>query len=175
MRFVLCGEWKPSPLQRVVLVFFLVFVVLFWVSSALLYFRSMSLDPQSVLDHLLGRAGEWGQPAVPRSYKVLLEMTHAHLFSMGVLLFILTHLLLFVPAPERWKVPLAVVSFTSALLEQASSWLVVYVHELFSYLKVATFVLMQVSLLLLVALLFGAVFRGGRKPSQALAPADAQK
>jgi hypothetical protein len=154
MRFVITGEWKTNRLLRLVIFMFLVFTVLFWVTNAALYFHSMSLDPQSVVDHYLGKPNEWGGPATPRSYKVLLEISHAHLFAMGILVLTLTHLLLFVPAPGGWKALLVIVSFLAALLDEASGWLVVYVHPGFGMLKVVMFVLLQISLFGIIVLLF---------------------
>jgi hypothetical protein len=154
MRFVITGEWKTNRLLRLVIFLFLVFSILFWLTNGALYFHSMSLDPQSVMDHFLGKENEWGAPAIARSYKVLLEISHAHLFSMGILIMTLTHLLLFVPAPGGLKALLVCTTFGAALAEEASGWLTVYVHRGFAYLKVGTFVLFQLSLLSIIVLLF---------------------
>jgi hypothetical protein len=154
MRFVITGEWKTHRLLRLVLFLFLVFTTLFWVTNAALYFHSMSLDPASVRAHFLGKPDEFGGPAIARSYKVLLEISHAHLFAMGILVMTLTHLLLFVPAPGGLKATLVLSSFLSALLDEASGWLIVYAHEGFAYLKVASFLALEVSLFFVIMLLF---------------------
>jgi hypothetical protein len=157
MRFVITGEWRQNRLLRLVIFLFLVFTALFWLTNAALYFHSMSLDPDVVAAHFLGKPDEFGGPAVARSYKVLLEISHAHLFSMGILIMTLTHLLLFVPAPGGLKAMAVLVTFVAALLDEASGWLIVYVHGAFSYLKVASFLVFQTALLAIIGILFAAL------------------
>ena len=85
MRFTVSPDWKDNQLLRLVLVWFLVFVALLWVTNALLYFAKMSLDPASVVAYYRGNEATFTQP---RSYQGLLEITHFHLFAMGMLLLV---------------------------------------------------------------------------------------
>ncbi|NKB16323.1 MAG: hypothetical protein HC774_04740, partial [Sphingomonadales bacterium] len=89
MRFVVTGEWRENHLLRLILASFLVYVVIFWITNALLYFARMGLSYESVVAHYQGDAERF---LTPRSYLVLLEISHAHLFAMGILLLTLTHL-----------------------------------------------------------------------------------
>ena len=147
MRFTVTPDWKDNALLRLVLAWFLLFVALLWVTNALLYFGKMGLTPSSVTAYYLGDEGGFRQP---RSYQVLLEMSHAHLFSMGILVLTMTHLLLFVPIPNRWKAWGVSVSFASALADEASGWLIRYVAPGFAYLKIGAFLALQTSLAVLV-------------------------
>jgi hypothetical protein len=90
----------------------------------------------------------------------MLEVSHFHLFAMGMLLLVLTHLMLFVPLADRLKAWLIVVPFLSAGLDEGAGWLVRFGHPAFAALKVAGFLLLQGSLALLVGLSVWAVFRG---------------
>ena len=56
---------------------------------------------------------------LPRTYQGLLEVSHFHLFAMGMLLLVLTHLVLFVPLRNGVKAWLVAVPFASALLDEA--------------------------------------------------------
>lgn len=162
MRFTITGEWKTNHVLRLIIAIFLVFMGLFWLTNALLFFSHMSFSYDSVVAHYLGQPDEWGGAAVPRSYKVLLELSHAHLFAMGILVLTMTHLLLFVPAPVKVKLWLVSATFLSALLSEASSWLMVYVSPLFAYLKLSMFVLFQLTLGGIVVMLVVALARGSR-------------
>lgn len=153
MRFVITGEWRQNQLLRLVIFLFLVFTALFWLTNALLYFHAMSFDPASVVEHFLGRPDEYGN-RLGRSYKVLLEISHAHLFAMGILVMTMTHLLLFVPAPPSAKAWLVIATFVAALLDEASGWLVVYAHPAFAWLKVGAFVVFQLALGAIIVMLF---------------------
>ncbi|GJM45086.1 MAG: hypothetical protein DHS20C21_19280 [Gemmatimonadota bacterium] len=161
MRFTVTGEWSRNDLLRLILMLFLVYVLLFWITNWILYFQKMTLDPASVVHYYLGDPEqEFGRPARPLA--AIAEVAHFHLFAMGLLVMTLTHLLLFLPVSTRTKGILVVVAFASALLDEGSGWLVRFVHPGFAWMKVGGFLLLQASLLgLCIALLVG-VLRPGR-------------
>ena len=99
MRFVVSGEFTRNRLLQVIVVLFVVYVALLWVTNAVLYFQKMSLSPSSVVDYYLGSEERFLQP---RSFQGMVEISHFHLFAMGLLLMTLTHLMLFVPL--SWNV-----------------------------------------------------------------------
>lgn len=147
MRFVITGEWARNSLLKLIIVFFLLYVAVFWLTNALLHFHKMGLTYQSVVDYYRGSEEQFLQP---RSYQGLLEISHFHLFSMGILMLTLTHLLLFVPLQPGWKAVLICLSFGSAFLDEAASWLVRFVHPFFAYVKIASFLALQGSLLIVM-------------------------
>jgi hypothetical protein len=160
MRFVITGEWTRNRLLRLIIFFFLFYLVFFWLSNALLYFQKMGLTYGSVVDYYLGSEERFLQP---RSYQGLLEVSHFHLFSMGILMLTLTHLLLFVPLSPKRKALLIWLSFGSAFADEAAGWLVRFVHPSFAYLKIASFLALQLSLLLVMGFVLFALLR--RSPS----------
>lgn len=157
MRFVITGEWSRNRLLQTIVVLYCVYVALLWLTNALLYFQKMDLGPASVVRYYLGSEDEFLQP---RSYQGLLEVSHFHLFAMGMLLLVLTHLMLFVPLAGRVKAWLIALPFASALLDEGSGWAVRFVHPLFAWAKVAGFLSLQASLAALIGVSLWAVFRG---------------
>lgn len=158
MRFVVTGEWNRNSLLRLVLALFLVYVGLFWVTNWILWFQKMDLTPASVVEYFRGDPdAEFGRPARPLG--ALAEVSHFHLFAMGMLVMTLTHLLLFLPVSLRTKATLVVVTFVSALLDEGGSWLVRFVHPGFAWLKIAAFLVMQTAMGGLVLALFIGVLR----------------
>ena len=161
MRFVVTGEWNRHQLLRLILFFFLVFVLFFWVTNWILYFQKMTLNPASVVSYYRGDPGmEFGLP--PRPLGALAETSHVHLFAMGILVMTLTHLLLFLPVSFRVKGTLTLVTFLSALFVEGASWLVRYVHPVFAWLKVSSFLVLQIALFGLVVAMMVGVIRPGR-------------
>lgn len=161
MRFVITGEWDRNRMLRIILLFFLVFVALFWVSNWALMATKIGLSPDAIAQYYRGDPdAEFGQP--PRPWAALAEQSHFHLFAMGVLVMTLTHLLLFLPVSVRVKGTLTVVTFVAALVSEGSSWLVRAVHADFAYLKLGAFYVLQASLLGLVIALLVGVARPGR-------------
>ena len=105
MRFFVTGEWSRNRLLQTIVVLYAVYVAGLWLTNSLLYFSKMGLTYVSVVEYYLGSEARF-LPA--RSYQGLLEVSHFHLFAMGMLLLVLTHLMLFVPISTRAKVtPLA--------------------------------------------------------------------
>ena len=143
MRFTVTPDWRDNRLLKLVLAWFLAYVAIFWLTNALLYFAKMTLSPASVVAYYLGDEATYTQP---RSYQGLLEITHFHLFAMGILVLTMTHLLLFVPMSTRAKAWIVSLSFASAVGDEAAGWLVRFVAPAFAYLKIASFVTLQATL-----------------------------
>jgi thiamine biosynthesis lipoprotein ApbE len=154
MRYLITGEWNRHRVMRLIMVFFSFYVAGFWLTSALLYFLHMDLTPLSVIRYYRGDDALF---MPPQSYQSLLELTHVHLFAMGVLLVTLTHLLLFVPGSDRRKAALAAAVLASGFIESTSGWLVRYVHPLFSLVKIGSFLTLQLSTALVLVFIIKAL------------------
>ena len=157
MRFVVTGEWSRNRLLQTIVVLYVIYVGGLWVTNCLLYFNKMGLTYASVVEYYLGSEERF---LSPRTYQGLLEVSHFHLFAMGMLLLVLTHLMLFVPVANSVKLWLIVLPFAAALLDEGASWLVRFAHPGFAYLKIAGFLLLQGSLAALIVVSLWAVFRG---------------
>jgi hypothetical protein len=155
MRFVVTGEWSRNRLLQTIVVLYCVYVAGLWLTNALLYFSKMGLTPHSVVAYYLGDEALFRPP---RSYQGLLEISHFHLFAMGMLLLVMTHLMLFIPVSGGLKAWLISVPFGAALLDEGSSWLVRFVHPGFAVAKIAGFLLLQASLLVLIVVALWSVW-----------------
>ena len=159
MRFIVTGEWNRNRLLQMIIVLYSVYVALLWLTNALLYFQKMSLTPASVVAYYLGNPEQY---LSPRSYQGLLEVSHFHLFAMGMLLLVLTHLVLFCPFKTWLKITLIATPFVSALVDEAGGWLVRFVSPEFAIVKILGFVALQTSLAVLVILALWAIFVGSQ-------------
>lgn len=149
MRFFVTGEQNRQVLLNTIVLLFLGYILLLWLSNGLMYFHKMGLSAQSVIDYYLGSEEKFTKPI---SYQSLLEVAHFHLFAMGMLVLTLTHLVLFTPLAMGPKVWLTGLTFFSALADEAAGWLVRFVHPGFAYFKIGAFLLLEASLLALLIL-----------------------
>ncbi|MGH0035565.1 MAG: hypothetical protein ACQGVK_11125 [Myxococcota bacterium] len=172
MRFVVTGEWSRNRLLQTIVALYCIYVSGLWLTNALLYFSKMNLTPGSVVLYYLGNEELYRSP---RTYQGLLEVSHFHLFAMGMLLLVLTHLVLFVPLAGRTKAWLITLPFLAALVDEGSGWLVRFVHPQFAWLKIAGFLALQASLAALVILSLWAVFVGSGRNYSGAAPASAPR
>ncbi|MCX7104980.1 MAG: hypothetical protein NTU70_06850 [Methylococcales bacterium] len=152
MRYFVTGEQQRKSLLNALVLMFLGYIGLLWLSNGLMYFHHMNLTPDSVITYYLGSEALFTQP---RSYQGMLEVSHFHLFSMGMLIVTLTHLMLMTDFSVRLKIWLSSLTYLSALADEAGGWLVRFVHPLFAYFKIAAFLMLELSL---AALLFVVIF-----------------
>lgn len=149
MRFFVTGEQNRQLLLNAIVLLFLVYMLLLCVSNALMFLHKMGLSAEAVREYYLGSEEKFTRPV---SYQSLLEITHFHLFSMGILAVTLCHLLLFTALSVRLKVWLSGLVFFSAVADEAGGWLVRFVHPAFAWFKLGSFLLLEGSLAVLIVL-----------------------
>lgn len=154
------GGFQNNPLMRLTLTWTLVFAAGLWVTNAAMYLQRMSLSPRSVEAYYLGSAEDYSQP---RSAASLLEVSHAHMATMGVMILVLTHLAIFAPWEDRTKKWVIGLGFGSSLAGEASGWLVRFVSPAFAALKVACFLTFQAVLAVLIATLAAFLYHAANR------------
>lgn len=160
MRFFVTGEQNRQTLLNTLVLLFLAYVVLLWISNGMMYFHKMDLTPESVIAYYLGSEQDFTQP---KSYQSLLEVSHFHLFAMGMLVLTLTHLMLMTDLSIQLKVWLSIIVYFSALANELAGWLIRFVHPYFAYFKIATFVLLELSLAVLIILVAISLLQARRR------------
>ena len=165
MRYFVTGEQQRKALLNALVLMFLGYIALLWLSNALMYFHHMALTPSSVVAYYLGSEEQFTQP---RSYQGMLEVSHFHLFSMGMLIVTLTHLMLMTDFSVYLKIWLSALTYLSAIADEAAGWLVRFVHPLFAYFKIAAFITLECSFLALLVVVIWALLkaRAQMQPSQ---------
>jgi len=160
MRFFATGEQNRQLLMNSLILMFLGYIFLLWISNGLMYFHKMDLTPTSVVSYYLGSEEDFTQP---KSYQSLLEVSHFHLFAMGMLVLTLTHLMIMTQLSTLVKVWLSALIYLSAIANEAGGWLVRYAHPDFAYFKIASFILLELSLAALILLVTLSLFYARRK------------
>ena len=147
MRYFVSGEQQRKLLLKALVLMFLAYVALLWISNGMMYFHRMDLTFDSVVTYYCGNEEQF-VPA--KSYEGMLEVLHFHLFAMGMLAVTLTHLMLMTEFSVRLKIWLSSLTFFSAIAEELAGWLVRFVHPQFAYFKIGTFLLLEISLFALI-------------------------
>ena len=156
MRFFHTGEQQRKSLLNALVLMFLAYVVLLWISNGMMYFHRMGLTPSSVIEYYLGSEEKFTQP---KSYEGMLEVLHFHLFAMGMLAVTLTHLMLMTEFSVRWKIWLSGLVYGSTLADEIGGWLVRFVHPGFAYFKIAAFLALEFSLIALLVIVMMSLLR----------------
>ncbi len=147
MRFFVTGEQNRQLLLNTLILMFLGYIGLLWLTNGLMYFHKMDLSADSVIAYYLGSEQDFTQP---KSYQSMLEISHFHFFAMGMLILTLTHLMLMTHLPTVLKVWLSVLVYLSAIADELAGWLVRFVDPGFAYFKITAFLLLEFSLAALI-------------------------
>jgi hypothetical protein len=144
------GGFQGQALMRLTLGLSIGLLALFWLTNFAIFASRLGFTPASVAAYYLGSEADYRPPRTAGS---MLEVTHAHLPMMALVMLLLTHLLIFAPYSRRARIWLIVGAFVSAALDEGAGWLVRFVHPGFAVVKLAAFVSLQgILAFLLVAL-----------------------
>ena len=159
MRFFISPDIRKNTLLKLIIIFTVLFFIFLWLTNLLLYLQ-IGFSYDSVVDYYRGSEENF-RPA--RSYIGMLEEAHFHFFAMAIILVTLNHLILFTRISSLWKLVLIVSSFVSAFGDIAGGWLIRYVRPEFAYLKIASVIVLQVSLAVLMIIVLGYIYSGARE------------
>lgn len=151
MRFLKSGDFNNNRLLQIILVFTLVYILLLWATNVLLYSERIGFTYNSIANYYLGSEDEFKNPV---SYIGLLEASHWHLFVFAMALLLVNHLVAFSNFSQTLKLILIFSSFLSGLADISAGWLIRFVSPSFAYLKLCSFLVFQISFLILIILSF---------------------
>ncbi|WP_305908951.1 hypothetical protein Q9L42_008085 [Methylomarinum sp. Ch1-1] len=163
MRFFVTGEQNRQMMLNALILMFLGYVALLWLSNGMMYFHKMGLTADSVIAYYLGSEEEFTQP---KSYQSLLEVSHFHLFAMGMLILTLTHLMLMTSLPTLLKIWVSALVYVSAIADELAGWLVRFVHPNFAYFKIGSFLLLELSLAILIFVVSASLIQSRRQANR---------
>ncbi len=132
---------------RLIMTFFLVFMLLAGAVAMLLSGQKTGLDPAGAAAYY--RGDEQGQ-LYPKEPAELLETTHFHLFIMPVVFLTTGHLFLMSAWSSRWKTFVVSSCFVYILLDVAKPWLIRYVSASWGVLAPINAALLGLTLLVCI-------------------------
>ncbi len=154
MRYFISNDIRKNRPLKAILIWMLLFLIPFWVTNALFYFR-IGFSPTALTRYYRGDPSSFRSPRPLYSF---IEETHFHTFAMAILLMTLLHLLLFTSIRMKFKLFLVHTTFGSAFFDLFSNWAIRYIHPFFSYLKISSALIFEISLgFILVLLLWNLV------------------
>jgi hypothetical protein len=136
------GLRSLQPSTRLAYTLFLVFSLVGYLVMIALAADRSGFTVSSAASYYAG-AGD----TYPKTKGELLEVTHFHLFSMPLLLFVQGHLFLMTRWPRRLKLGLLYAAFLGCALDLAAPWLVLYVSRDLAAAKVVARILLGPPLL----------------------------
>ncbi len=156
MRIMMNGPGRGA-LPRGMLCFFYFYFFLHWGTGLFMFRHKLGFTYESVVRYYRGDPELFMNP---RSFAGLLEVTHFHLFAMGLFFVVFSHLLLFTSLRPRLQGALVGLLAAGMSGDMAAGWLVCFLAPEFAWVKLGSFWLLQgTSLFLLLSLLTSLVKR----------------
>jgi hypothetical protein len=124
---------------RVAYTAFLALTVLGALSMGALSVGRIGLRPSAIAVYYRGGESEM---SFPRQFWQLAEVTHFHLFSIPVVVLILSHLLSATPVPSRVRFSVIGATSVGVLLDICAPWAIRYVSGGFAYALLAAWLLL---------------------------------
>jgi hypothetical protein len=134
---------RAAPSTKVLLTAFNVVVALAVALGIAMYQVRTRLTPQGTAAYYGGTETDPGPTALE-----LLDATHPHLFASAFLLFVLGHLFALTRAPQRTKIRLALLGFTTVVVDAAAPWIVRFLWAPFAAVQVVNTALMAAVILI---------------------------
>ena len=143
---------------RIAIAYFTIFGAFLLISGAVLFVSKLGISYESVQMFYLGNKAQFTQP---KSAYGLLETALPHLGAMGLFIFVAGHFLLFTKKAQKQRaIKPVILLFIAALLDIGSGFLIVQGVTFFIWVKLLSFLLLQLLGLYLLWLLFSAVWQG---------------
>jgi hypothetical protein len=124
---------------RIAYTVFLALVVVGAVSMGALSVGRMGVTPHAIAAYYRGGESEM---SFPKQFWQLAEVSHFHLFSIPVVLLILSHLLAATPVPQRARLGVIGATSAGAVLDIFAPWAVRYLSAGFAWALLAAWVLL---------------------------------
>jgi hypothetical protein len=153
------GLWSIPTSNKIFFTFFLFIIATAVGIGFLNYYERTGFSPQKTIRYYCGDEEEGISAPIspeenkakleegfffPKSYRELLEVTHSHIFSIPIVIFILSRILAMTHTREGLKITIYGTSFMGIILNLASPWLIRYVCHHF----VVAFVISNICLIL---------------------------
>ncbi len=141
---------------------FLIFAFLGYVTFVIIAIVRVGPGYDEIVVHYRGSAAE--EAAFPRAVGQMLEEAHFHAFIEGLILLVLTHLFVATAVDQRIKSAVIVGAFGATLTDLACPWLIRYIAPGFAWLQLASWTMVGVSALALIAVPFREMWIPRRTP-----------
>jgi hypothetical protein len=129
----------------------------------------MGLDPQAIATHYRGGDSEM---SFPKTFWQLVEVSHFHLFTIPIVVLVLSHLLYATPASARLRIFLTSLTFAGAFLDAVGPWAIRYLSAGFAYLLIVGWMLLAGGALVIVLLTLAAMWAPNRWRTRTSSPAS---
>ena len=137
---------------RLVLGFYLVFVLLGLVTNGVETYRQTQFSLEGIATYYRGTGEQGGETlAYPKSVNELLLNSHFHLFIMSLTLLVLCHVFYMTAVSDRLKKGITWAVFLAALVEIGAPWLIRFVSADFAFLMAISGSVLGAGMLILIA------------------------
>jgi len=142
---------------RYAVLYFLLFSLLLLGSSLLLFEDKIGLSVTAVLQYYLGNEEKF---LVEKSWLTILKIILPHIFAFGLFFMVLLHFILFTKYKKSKQfIKLSYAIFIVGFLELSSPYFIIIGLDFFAYVKLISFILLELLLLYTLWLLLASIYK----------------
>ena len=136
-------------------IYFLLFSTLLLLSSLMLFEQKIGFSPEAVIKYYLGDEDNF---IAPKSYGGTLKIILPHIFGFGLFGMVLLHFVAFTKHKNRMS-SLIYSTFFVAFCELSTPFFIIGGFESFAYVKLLSFVLLELLFVYIIWLLFVSILK----------------
>lgn len=152
------GMWSLPLSNKIFFTFFLSIIAVAVGLGFLNYYERTGISSQKVIRYYCGDEeedfntyppAEGYQSSImeqglffPKTYRELLEVTHTHIFSIPIIIFILSRIMAMTHTREGLKIIIYSISFLGVILNLVSPWVIRYAWPSFAFVFLTSHVLL---------------------------------
>ncbi|MDF1876693.1 hypothetical protein JHD47_02560 [Sulfurimonas sp. SAG-AH-194-L11] len=142
---------------RYAVLYFLLFSLLLLGSSLLLFEDKIGLSVSGVLEYYLGNEDKF---LVEKSWLTIVKIILPHIFAFGLFFMVVLHFLLFTKhRTSKQFIKLSYAIFFVGFLELFSPYFIIMGLDFFAYLKLISFILLELLVLYTLWLLLASIYK----------------
>lgn len=139
------------------ILYFLLFSLLLLLSGFLLFEHKIGFSTHQILEYYQGSTEKF---IVEKSASGILKTALPHIFSFGLFAMVLLHFLIFTKLRNKQSTKILIyLVFLSAFLEIFSPFFIILGVDFFSFIKVGSFLVLQLLVLYISWLLFASIIK----------------
>jgi hypothetical protein len=160
-------DLSKSPISnKLSITFFLIVMAYAFYVSCVNFYERTNFSPRNTVRHYGGNEEELKDESsyeynenllqeglfFPKSYREIVEITHAHAFAIPLIIFVMSRILSMTLVREWIKITIYSVAFAGTIMNLSGPWLIRYKSDVFSISLIASYLFLGFCFTFLVSL-----------------------
>ncbi len=123
------------------------------------FYERTKFSPKKIVSHYCGNEENLDNENTlqegflfPKTYREMIEITHVHVFTVPLIIFVMSRILSTTSTREGVKITIFVAAFVGTLMNLSGAWLIRYTSSMFAISLMASYLILGLCFLVLISL-----------------------